>query len=465
MAVGMQSGAAGGAIADYFKFAERGTTLATEAKAGLTTFMVMAYILLVNPSILSNMYGPGSPEAAAMIPALSAGTALVAGVMTLAMGLVANVPIALAAGLGINGAVAFGLVLTSGLSPAGAMGVIVLEGLVVLLLVLVGLREAVMQAVPLSLKRAIGVGIGLFILFIGFIDAGIIVKTAGSSAENPVPVAFVFPTTTAHFVFWLGLAVTILLWARKVPGALLISILVTTVVAIGVGVQPLPATFTATPSFSTLGAFDLANVFTVLGVLAAVLTIFSFMLTDFFDTMGTATAISEQAGLTDEKGQPQNVGRILLVDSVAAVAGGAAGVSSNTSYIESAAGVAEGGRTGFASVVTGVLFLVAILLTPLAILVPFVATGPVLVFVGFLMVSLIRDIDFGDIEEGLPALFGLILMPLTFSITVGIGAAFVSYVIVKVVRGKLTEIHPLMWAVAVAFVVYFLQNWISGYIG
>jgi AGZA family xanthine/uracil permease-like MFS transporter len=463
--VGMQSGAAGGAIANYFKFAERGTTLATEAKAGLTTFMVMAYILLVNPSILSNMYGPGSPEAAAMVPALSAATALIAGVMTLAMGLVANVPIALAAGLGINGAVAFGLVLTSGLSPAGAMGVIVLEGLVVLLLVLVGLREAVMQAVPLSLKRAIGVGIGLFILFIGFIDAGIIVKTAGSSAENPVPVAFVFPTTTAHFVFWLGLAVTILLWARKIPGALLISIVVTTVVAIAVGVQPLPSTFTATPSFSTLGAFDLANVFTVLGVLAAVLTIFSFMLTDFFDTMGTATAISEQAGLTDEKGQPKNVGRILLVDSVAAVAGGAGGVSSNTSYIESAAGVAEGGRTGFASVVTGVLFLVAILLTPLAVLVPFVATGPVLVFVGFLMVSLIRDIDFGDIEEGLPALFGLILMPLTFSITVGIGAAFVSYVIVKVVRGKLTEIHPLMWAVAVAFIVYFLQNWISGYIG
>jgi AGZA family xanthine/uracil permease-like MFS transporter len=227
----------------------------------------------------------------------------------------------------------------------------------------------------------------------------------------------------------------------------------------------LPSSFTATPSFSTLGAFDLANVFTVLGALAAVLTIFSFMLTDFFDTMGTATAISEQAGLTDEKGQPKNVGRILLVDSVAAVAGGAGGVSSNTSYIESAAGVAEGGRTGFASVVTGLLFLVAILLTPLAILVPFVATGPVLVFVGFLMVSLIRDIDFGDIEEGLPALFGLILMPLTFSITVGIGAAFVSYVIVKVVRGKLSEIHPLLWAVAVAFAIYFLQNWISGYIG
>jgi AGZA family xanthine/uracil permease-like MFS transporter len=440
-------------IASYFKFVDRGTNLATEIRAGVTTFMVMGYILFVNPLILSNA---GIP-----VPAAAAATALVAGVMSIAMGVVANAPIALAAGLGINGAVAFGLVLTNGLTPAGAMGVIVLEGLVVTLLVLIGLREAIMRAVPMSLKRAIGVGIGLFILFIGFVDAGIIVKTPGTSAENPVPVAFVFPTTPAHFVFWLGLVITIALWARRVPAALLISILITTIVAIAVGVQKLPTTFTATPDFSTIGQFDLTNVFTVLGVLAAILTIFSFMLNDFFDTMGTATAISEQAGLIDEEGQPENIGRILLVDSVAAAVGGAAGISSNTSYIESAAGVAEGGRTGFTSVVTGVLFLIAILLSPLALLVPYVATSPVLIFVGFLMVGLVKDIDFSDIEEGLPALLGLILMPLTFSITVGIGAAFVTHVIVKIVRGKITEIHPLLWAVAIAFVIYFGQNWIN----
>jgi AGZA family xanthine/uracil permease-like MFS transporter len=381
--------------------------------------------------------------------------------MTIIMGVVANVPIALAAGLGINGALAFGLVLTDGLSLPGAMGVIVLEGIIVTILVLVGLREAIMRAVPLSLKRAIGVGIGLFILFIGFVDAGIIRQPAG---DGPVPVEFVFPTEPAHFVFWLGLVITIVLWARRVPAALLISILITTVVALLTGVQAVPAGLTATPDFSTLGQFDLTNVFTVLGLLAGALTIFSFMLTDFFDTMGTATAIGEQAGLTDEEGHVEGTGRILLVDSIAAAAGGVAGISSNTSYIESAAGVAEGGRTGFASVVTGVLFLLAILLTPLAVLVPFVATGPVLVFVGFLMVALIKDIDFSDIEEGLPALFGLILMPLTFSITVGIGAAFVTHVIVKIVRGKITEIHPLLWAVAVAFVIYFGQRWISGYI-
>ena len=440
-------------IASYFKFVERGTNLATEIRAGVTTFMVMGYILFVNPLILSN--------AGIHVPAAAAATALVAGVMTIAMGVVANAPIALAAGLGINGAVAFGLVLTNGLTPAGAMGVIVLEGLVVTLLVLIGLREAIMRAVPMSLKRAIGVGIGLFILFIGFVDAGIIVKTPGTSAENPVPVAFVFPTTPAHFVFWLGLVITIALWARRVPAALLISILITTIVAIAVGVQKLPTTFTATPDFGTIGQFDLTNVFTVLGVLAAILTIFSFMLTDFFDTMGTATAISEQAGLIDEEGQPENIGRILLVDSVAAAVGGAAGISSNTSYIESAAGVAEGGRTGFTAVVTGVLFLIAILLSPLALLVPYVATSPVLIFVGFLMVGLVKDIDFSDIEEGLPALLGLILMPLTFSITVGIGAAFVTHVIVKIVRGKITEIHPLLWAVAIAFLIYFGQNWIN----
>jgi adenine/guanine/hypoxanthine permease len=441
------------AIASYFKFAERNTTLATEAKAGLTTVMVMAYILLVNPAILA--------AAGISVPAASAATALVAGVMTIIMGVVANVPIALAAGLGINGALAFGLVLTDGLSLPGAMGVIVLEGIIVTILVLVGLREAIMRAVPLSLKRAIGVGIGLFILFIGFVDAGIIRQPAG---DGPVPVEFVFPTEPAHFVFWLGLVITIVLWARRVPAALLISILITTVVALLTGVQAVPAGLTATPDFSTLGQFDLTNVFTVLGLLAGALTIFSFMLTDFFDTMGTATAIGEQAGLADEEGHVEGTGRILLVDSIAAAAGGVAGISSNTSYIESAAGVAEGGRTGFASVVTGVLFLFAILLTPLAILVPFVATGPVLVFVGFLMVALIKDIDFSDIEEGLPALFGLILMPLTFSITVGIGAAFVTHVIVKIVRGKITEIHPLLWAVAVAFVIYFGQRWISGYI-
>jgi AGZA family xanthine/uracil permease-like MFS transporter len=448
-----------GGLDGFFKLTERGTTVGTEIKAGLATFMVMSYILFLNPIILSNMFPPDSAERASFIPAAAAATALVAGVMTIAMGLVSNYPIALAAGLGINGAVAFGLVLGAGLTPAGAMGVIVLEGLVVLLLVLVGLREAVMNAVPLGLKRAIGVGIGLFILFIGLVDAGIIINNP--DALDPVPVKFVFPNTPALGVFLVGLLVTIVLFVRRVPAALVLSILITTVFALIFQVQPLPESLAVTPDFSTLGAFDVTNVFS-LGIVAALLTIFAFMLTDFFDTMGTATAIVEQAGMTDERGRVPGVGRLLLVDSVAAAAGGAAGISSNTSYIESAAGVAEGGRTGLTAVVVGVLFLIAILLSPLATLVPFVATGPVLVVVGYLMATLIKDIDFVDLEEGFPALLTLILMPLTFSITIGIGAGFITWVLIKLAVGKVGQIHPLMWVVAAAFLVYFAQALIPG---
>jgi len=454
----------GNFIAEYFRFAERGTTLATETKAGLTTFMVMSYILFLNPNILSNMFLPeGDAAVAAFKAPASAATALVAGVMSIAMGVIANVPIALAAGLGINALVAFSLVLGLGLTPAGAMGVIVLEGILVLVLVLVGLREAVMNAVPLALKKAIAVGIGLFILFIGFVDGGIISKTGGTAAENPVPVQFVFPTESVVATSLLGLLITVVLFVRRVPAALLLSILITTLIGIFTGVTTVPPNLVQAPSFSTLGMFDVTNVWSA-GVLVAALTIFSFMLTDFFDTMGTATAISDQAGLTDKDGRVPNTGRLLAVDSVAAIAGGAAGISSNTSYIESAAVVAEGGRTGFTAVVVGLLFLAAILLTPLATMVPFAATAPVLVVVGYLMVSQIRDIDFSDVEEGFPALLALILMPLTFSITVGIGAGFVAYVVIKVVRGKLTEIHPLLWAVAIAFLVYFAQGWISALI-
>jgi adenine/guanine/hypoxanthine permease len=439
------------AIASYFKFVERGTDLATEVKAGVTTFFVMVYIVFLNPIILS---AAGVP-----VPAAAAATALVAGVMTIAMGVFANVPIALAAGLGINGIVAFSLA-GAGNGPLtwqGAMGVIVLEGIVVTLLVLVGLREAIMDAVPMSLKRAIGAGIGLFILFIGLVDGGLIQQPAG---DGPVPVEFIFPTTPGQFLTILGIFITFALFVRKVPAALLISIVVMTIISIVFGISPTPQ-IEATIDLSTIGQFDLFQVFTRLGGLAAILTIFSIMLTDFFDTMGTATAIAEQAGLADEKGKIPGIGRILAVDSVAAILGGAAGISSNTSYIESAAGVAEGGRTGFTSVVTGVLFLFAILLAPAAQLVPNQASGPVLVVVGFLMFTLVKDIDVSDVEEGLPALLAMILMPLTYSITVGIGAGFIAWVFIKVVKGKVGEVHPLMWLVSIAFLVFFAQNWIN----
>jgi AGZA family xanthine/uracil permease-like MFS transporter len=331
------------------------------------------------------------------------------------------------------------------------MGVIVLEGLIVLALVVVGLREAIMNAVPLSLKRAIGVGIGLFIMFIGFESGGLI------GPGTPV-VQFIFPNTTGAWLTLIGLLITVILYVRKVPGALIISILLTAAIGLIIGFTQFPETFTATPSFATLGDFDLGNVFSTLGFVAAALTIFSFMLTDFFDTIGTATAVVEQAELTDEEGNIPGVGRLLFVDSLGAAAGGAAGVSSNTSYIESSAGVAEGGRTGLTSIVVGVLFLLAIFLSPLAGLVPAQATAPVLILIGFLMAGLLKGIDFEDIEEGFPALLTIVLMPFTFSITVGIGAGFVVYVLIKVIKGKFQEIHPLMWVVAIAFLIYFGQE-------
>ena len=441
------------AIAQYFKFDERGTTLATETRAGLTTFMVMAYIIFLNPIILMGGF-ENAGDARFTAVALSAGTALIAGLMTIAMGAIGNYPLALAAGLGINGIVAYSLI-GQGLSPAGAMGVILLEGVLVLVLVLVGFREAVMNAVPLALKKSIGVGIGLFILFIGFANGGFIVANTPATL-----VTFHPPTTAADFVFWIGLILTVVLWVLKIRAALVISILVTTVIALIAGVTSIPSAFVLTPSFTTLGAVDPFEVFAKLAPLAAILTVFSIMLTDFFDTMGTVTGVASEAGLANEDGSVPDVGRVLLVDSAAAAIGGLAGVSSNTTYIESAAGVAEGGRTGFASIVTGVLFLLAILLAPIAGIIPGVATAPALVLVGYLMFTQIKGIDVTNVEDGIPALLTLILMPLTYDITVGIGAGFIAWVLIKVVKGKIGEVHPLMWVVTIAFLVFFLYPWI-----
>jgi AGZA family xanthine/uracil permease-like MFS transporter len=449
------------AIARYFKFSERKTDLGTETRAGLTTFMVMAYIVFVNPAILTAGFGTADP--AFNFGSIAAATALIAGIMTIAMGVVGNYPFALAAGLGINGIVAFTLI-GKGLTPAGAMGVIVLEGLLVTVLVVLGLREAIMNAVPVALKKAIGVGIGLFILFIGFANGGLIKAGSGTL------VTVAFPTTGAQFVFLAGLVITIALYVMKIRAALILSIFATTIIGFipgALGLDPVSSLpkdgFTWTPDFSTLGKFDVGNVFT-LPLVAAVLTIFAIMLTDFFDTMGTVTGVADEAGLANPDGSVPGVGRVLLVDSIAAMVGGLAGTSSNTTYIESAAGVAEGGKTGFTSVVTGVLFLLAIFLAPVAGIVPGVATAPALVLVGYLMFTLVRDIKVADVEDGIPALLTMILMPLTYDITVGIGAGFVSWVLIKVIKGKSGEIHPLMWVVAAAFLVFFGQDWIGTFL-
>ena len=459
----------------FFKLAERGTTVSTEVRAGLTTFMVMAYIIFVNPSILSTgpLEGLGPP----FLPTVVA-TALAAGLLTIAMGLVSNYPFALAAGLGLNAVVAFQLILGRGFRWEEAMAVIAWEGIIILALVLTGLREAIMNAIPMSLKRAIAVGIGLFILFIGLVNGGFVRAGEGS------PVTLGSLTTPAFLTFVIGLAIALALMALRVRAALLISILVATIVAVvlrsifgesagfGPGQAVLPEQYLfdfSADNFSTLLA-PLGFMLSVwtnpeLGFLTVALVVFSLMLSDFFDTMGTVVGISEEAGFLDEEGRVPGIRNVLLVDSIGAVVGGLFSTSSNTTYIESAAGVSEGGRTGLTAVVVGLLFLAAILIAPIAGIVPAQATAAALVVVGYLMFRNIKDIEWGDIDDVFPALATMIVMPLTYSITDGIAAGFISFVFLKTVRGRAGEVHPLMWGTAAAFVLYLAVPWLQQTLG
>ncbi|TDW15932.1 NCS2 family permease [Kribbella kalugense] len=477
-----------GFLDSFFKISQRGSTLGREVRGGLVTFFTMAYIVVLNPLIIGTVKdGDGSLIGGGTDPGVSIAkvavtTALVAGVVTILMGVFANFPLALATGLGLNAFIAFSV--ASDMTWADAMGLVVLEGLIILILVLTGFRKAVFEAVPLQLKVAISVGIGLFIAFIGVIDAGFVRRPA---APTGPPVELGVGGSLRGWpvlVFVLGLILIAILYARKVKGAILIGILAATVLAIvieaignigartadnpggwGLSVPKLPDQWFTKPNLDLIGEFHLFGAFDRVGVVTALLLIFTLMLADFFDTMGTMTAIGAEAGLNDKDGIPPNSQRILIVDSVAAAAGGAASVSSNTSYIESASGVGEGARTGLASIVTGICFLISMVVAPLVTLVPYEAATPALILVGFLMMTQVKDIDFKDIEVAFPAFLTIILMPFTYSISAGIGAGFVAYVILKVARGKARQIHPLMWVVAALFVVYFaigpLTDWLT----
>ena len=477
-----------GFVDSYFKISERGSTYGREIRGGLVTFFTMAYIVVLNPLIIgtvkdgSGQYIGGASTPAEAIAMVAVGTALVAGILTIAMGVVANFPLALAAGLGLNAFIAFSIATKA--TWADAMGLVVIEGVIILLLVLTGFRRAVFEAVPKQLKVAISVGIGLFIAFIGVVDAGFVRRPAAPTAP---PVELGVGGNLRGWpilIFVIGLALIITLYALKVRGAILIGILAATVLAIvveaigdigprseqnpagwGLSVPALPDDWFTRPDFGTLGEFSLFGSFESLGVVTALLLIFTLMLADFFDTMGTMTAIGAEAKLLDADGNPPSTQRILIVDSVAAAAGGAASVSSNTSYIESASGVGEGARTGLASVVTGLCFLVSIFVAPLVTLIPYEAATPALILVGFLMMAQVNGIDFDDLEIAIPAFLTIILMPFTFSITAGIGAGFVSYVLLKVIRRKAGQVHPLMWIVSGLFVIYFaigpLGDWLT----
>ena len=459
-----------------FRFAANGTTLARDTMAGVTTFIVMSYIIFVNPQILSFAGIPALEPKGLPFEQVLAATCLVAGVMTILMGVYTNRAYAIAPGLGLNAVVAFGLVAGEGLSFPAAMGLIVVEGIAVTVLVLTGMREKIMDAIPLDLKKAIAIGIGLFIAFIGLVNSGVVIK--GTPAVDLARL-----TTWPVFVTFFGLTLTIVLRARGVRGDLLIGIVVTTILATIIneaagkdvgfpaGTASWPGDAYEKPDLALLGNFNF-DAFTQLAFISAVVWAFSLFLADFFDTMGTLVGVGKQAGYLDANGRMEDIRKPLLVDSLAAVAGGAASTSSATTYIESAAGVGVGGRTGWVAVIAGALFFPFMFFAPIIGMVPPQATAPALILVGFLMMTALTEveedaegrptgrklagIDFTDLGIGLAAALTIMFMPFTFSITRGIGIGFLAFVTVRAAQGRPREVHPFMWIASAAFLLYFL---------
>lgn len=470
---------------DHFRIRERGSTIPQEIRGGLVTFFAMAYIIVLNPLIIG---GFSADQAAVDVEGgwlpngqVAAVTALVGGLMTIAMGLVANVPFGLAAGLGINSFLAFSLV--GELTWPEAMGLVVINGVLIVVLSVTGLRRRIFDAIPGELKSAIAVGVGLFIAFIGFVDSGFVRATG--TASPPLQLGeggsiVSLPTG----VFLLGVVLMGILVARKVRGALLIGIVATTVVAIvlesilqvgpSLGENPnawnlnppaLPSALVALPDLSLVGQVDPFGAFARIGPVAASMLVFTLFFLNFFDAMGSMTGLAKQAGIAAPDGTFPGLKRALIVEGVGAVAGGGASASSNTVFIDSAAGVGEGARTGLASVVTGVLFLAAMFLTPLTQIVPLEVAAATLVIVGALMMSQIREIDFTDFRVALPAFLTIVVMPLTYNIANGIGVGFIAWVLVHAVSGRAKTISPLLWIVAGLFVVFFVRGPIEALLG
>jgi AGZA family xanthine/uracil permease-like MFS transporter len=442
----------------HFKIHERGSTVRTELLGGFVTFLTMAYIVFVNPAIL----GAAGMDTAAVTVATALGAAIFTGIM----GMATNLPFALASGLGINAIVAFDLILGRKLPWPVAMSCIVIEGVIALVLVLAGLREAIMRAVPHEIKLSIGVGIGLFIALVGFRDAGITINNDATGIGLGVL------TAGPPLIALAGLLVMIVLTARGFKGAILVGIIVSAALGLIFGILDPPdkiAQFPNGSDFSTIGdalkPSNLADAITW----ALVPVIFVLFVSDFFDTIGTAVAVSSAGGLLDKEGQPPRLKQLLLVDSAAAAGGGVMGVSSITTYVESGSGVAEGARTGLASLVTAGCFVLTIFLVPLITVVAqsvgeaglHPAVAPALIMIGYLMIRLVADIDWTRPEAGIPAFLVIAGVPLTFSIAAGIGLGVLGYVAVMAGTGRAGKVHPLMWAMVPLFLAFFASNWLS----
>ncbi|MBA6439891.1 MULTISPECIES: NCS2 family permease [Streptomyces] len=464
-------------IDKFFKISERGSSVSREIRGGLATFFAMAYIVVLNPIIL----GAGTDKFGHQLNngQLVTATALIAGLTTLLMGIVGNVPIALAAGLGINAVVS--LQLAPKMSWPDAMGMVVLAGLVLMILVASGLRQRVMDAIPAGLRRAIAIGIGLFIALIGLVDSGFVSRNP-DSAHTTVPLGLGVAGRLQGWpvlVFVAGLALTFILIVRKTRGAILIGIVTMTVVAIvinslaqipdaqwGLTIPSVPDKVVDKPDFGLVGDVSLFGGFHEVGLLTGCLFVFTVLLSGFFDAMGTIIGVGEEAGLTDERGQLPGMGRILMMDGVAVAGGGFGSASANTCFVESTAGVGEGARTGLANVVTGGLFLLALVFTPLAKVVPSQAATPALVVVGFLiMAANVKEIDWSDSTIAIPAFLTMISMPFTYSITNGIGLGVLSFLLLRIATRRTREIPWLLGVVGLCFLVYFLLNPIEQALG
>ncbi|CAB0791006.1 NCS2 family permease [Corynebacterium diphtheriae] len=472
------------ALDRYFKISERGSSVGTEVRAGVVTFFAMAYIIILNPLILGT--GEDINGKVLGIPQVAAATALAAGVATIAFGLIARYPFGIAAGLGINTLVAVTMVATEGLSWEEAMGLVVLDGIIIVLLAISGFRAAVFSAIPKPMIAAMSVGIGMFIALIGLVDAGF-VRRIPDAAHTTVPVGLGTGGSISSWptlVFIMGLLICGFMVVRRVRGGLFLGIVVTTIIAMiveaitGAGssvdnptggwslaVPTTPGGLGGLPDLSLIGDISLFGAFTRVGALGATLLLFTLVLANFFDAMGTMTALGKQAELVDDSGVLPDMKKALIVEGTGAIIGGAASASSNTVYVDSAAGIADGARTGLANVVTGVLFLLAMFLTPLYEIVPIEAAAPVLVVVGALMIGQVRDIDFTDFHIALPAFLTIVIMPFTYSIANGIGVGFISFTLLAVFAGKIKQIHWSMWLISALFVVYFAMDPILNAIG
>lgn len=467
-----------GRLDRFFSIRQRGSTIGRELRGGLVTFVTISYIIILNPLILggaANADVAGNSLDAAQVGAT---TALAAGVLTILFGLVANLPFALAAGLGINSFLAVSVV--HGVTWPEAMGLVVLNGIVIVILGATGARTAIFRAIPAALKSAITVGIGLFIAFIGLVDSGFVTAGSGTLVQLGVD-GSIGTVPTLVFVFTL-LLIGVLL-ARRVPGAILIGIVTSTVIAVileailhlgssadnpggwHLTVPTLPSQIVSWPDFSLVGAFDPVGAFSRIGPLAATMLLFTLVFMNFFDAMGSMTGLARQAGVANADGTFPRLRSAFVIEGLGAVIGGGTSSSSNTVYVDSASGIGEGARTGFASVITGVLFLLAVFLTPLAQIVPLEVGAAALVTVGAMMMAGVADIEWDDFAVALPAFLTIITMPLTYSIANGIGIGFVSYVVINVAAGRWRRVHWLMWIVAVCFAIFFARGSIESLLG